>query len=235
MKWKTENIDVSNKDLEKGLILPKYPSRELTELTGIIIGDGYLYNRFNKYRLGIVGNPKIDDEYFTRIRKLIKNVFGVSSNQKIGGRGLRIVINSKGMFGFFTLILALPHGEGKGATVKIPKIFVKDKILSSSVLRGIFDTDGTIFTSDKKGAIDYPCIELTTTSIKLAKQVKGILAIKGFRVANIRESKSKHSKLIVYKVSLYGKKNVSLWHDKIGFSNPNKYNKLMKINGGRGI
>ena len=222
-------IELSNHDIKRNLILPKLPSKELAEFVGIIIGDGYLYHKQNKYVMGIVGNPKTDLAYFTHIQHLILTLFNIATKIKVGGRGLRIVFNSKGVFYLLNKVMGIHYGRGKGKNVRIPALILKNDILDKSALRGIFDTDGTIFTSYKKGCPDYPCIELTTTSINLAKEVKMALAKNGFRVAGIRHYKYKHSDLLSYKVSLYGKNNMLLWFRKIGFSNPLKQDRLIKI------
>ena len=81
------------------------------------------------------------------------------------------------------------------------------------------DTDGTVFVSKKPRIEEYPTIEITTTSKVLANQLREILLKKGFRVANIRESLSKLSKRVAYRVPLYGKENIRKWVNEIGFSN----------------
>ena len=42
------------------------------ELIGIIIGDGNIYRKNNKYRIGFVGNITKDKLYFEHIKTLIK-------------------------------------------------------------------------------------------------------------------------------------------------------------------
>jgi intein/homing endonuclease len=228
MKFDVSHIPLSSIDIKKKIILPKSLSKELAELIGIIIGDGYLHNNKHKYVIGIVGNPKIDREYFNYIQNLILVNFNLQTNIKHIGRGLRLTFNSKCIFCFF-VHLGMQFGLGKGQRVTIPENIIRNKIFWNSVLRGIFDTDGTIFTSAKKGSPKYPCIELTTTSKLLALQVYLLLVKLGFKVASIREYKYKHSKLISYKVSLYGLKNTKLWSKIIGFSNQNKYKKMIEI------
>lgn len=236
MEFDLSKIKVSNPDIKRGLVLPKNPSKELAEFIGIVIGDGYLYNNKRKYTIGIVGNPKTDLEYFLKIQKLVSELFNIKTKIKTVGRGLRLIFGSKGVFYFLTIIIGLDYGAGKCKKTKIPSIIFENDKLTNSVIRGIFDTDGTIFTSYKKGAPNYPCIELTTTSLGLAKQVRSLLIKKGFRVASIRGYKYTNGKLLSYKVSLYGKKNMELWSKKINFSNPLKYNKLLRIiNGDAGI
>lgn len=94
-------------------------------------------------------------------------------------------------------------------------------------IRGIMDTDGTIFVSKKPGIERYPTIEITTTSKVLANQLRIILLRQGFRVGNIRESTSKLSTRVAYRVPLYGKENIRKWLNEIGFSNEYKLNRAI--------
>jgi hypothetical protein len=163
MKFDVSKIAYSMYDLKRGIVIPNSASHELAEFIGIIIGDGYIYHNFNKYRIGIVGNPKEDYLYFVKIKQLIKNLFSLEANIVKRGRGLRIIFGSRAIFEFLTQVIGLPYGRGKGKKVVIPSVFDCD-YLRCRTIRGIFDTDGSIFTSHKEGAPDYPCIELTTTS-----------------------------------------------------------------------
>ena len=103
--------------------------------------------------------------------------------------------------------------------MKIPEIILKDWNLAKHTIRGIMDTDGTVFVSKKLWVEKYPTMEITTTSPTLAKQLRKILLQQGFKVGNIRASLSKLSVRIAYQVPLYGKENIRKWLDKIGFSN----------------
>ncbi|MBN2142385.1 hypothetical protein JW711_03565 [Candidatus Woesearchaeota archaeon] len=206
-------------------------SPELAEFVGIVMGDGYIYLNKGKYLLGIVGHPKKDRAHFKHINDLIMSLFQHKPTIVTRARGLRLTLYSKQACTLLTKEIGLVHGKGKGENVTIPQVFLKDDSLLNSLIRGLFDTDGSIFTSNKKGAPDYPTIELTTTSIRLAEQVRDILIKKGFRVANVRRYKSKRSVLDTHKVSLYGHKNMMLWREIIGFSNSYKQERLRRISG----
>lgn len=229
MELLVSRIERSPQDRVRNVTLPQRLSTKLAEFVGIMIGDGYLYQNFNKYRIGIVGNPKTDYDYFVHIGGLIKHLFNIDTKIVKRGRGLRIIFGSKAVFYFLTKVIGLDHGQGKGQRVTIPHHFLEHKEYQAPLLRGIFDTDGSIFVSDKKGAPDYPCIELTTTSTVLAHQVKEILVDMNFRVAKIRRREGKAHMLPSEKVSLYGRKNAELWFENVGFSNPLKQERLKRI------
>jgi len=140
------------------------------------------------------------------------------------------VVNSKPIFLELSQKYGLPVGEGKCGKVVIPLIIFDDWNFARHTVRGIVDTDGSIFTANKRGSPQYPSIEITTCSIKLARQLKLILENNGFHVANVWcDPPGKLSTLPCYKVPLNGYKNVEKWMSEIGFSNPSKKKKANSI------
>jgi len=203
-------------------------TEDLAEIIGILIGDGYIYRKNRKYQIGFVGSPKTDIELFDRLKELIFKEWKKEVNAKVRERGLRMVFNSKEICSFLIDDLKIPHGEGKCEKVKIPEEIFNNWDLAKYTIRGIMDTDGTVFVSKKPGIEEYPTMEITTTSIVLANQLREILLQQGFRVANIRKSLSKLSKRPAYRVPLHGKNNVRKWLDEIGFSNKYKRDRALE-------
>ena len=202
----------------------------IAELIRALIGDGYLYRgnkNCKKYQIGFVGSPKTDNDYFKKLQYLILSEWNKKVNIKVRERGLRMVFNSKEISNFLVNELKIPYGYNKCEKVEIPqKIFKKWK-LAKNAIKGIFDTDGSVFVSKKPGIKKYPCIELTTTSKKLAEQVKELLVSRDFRIAKIREYQRNINSRTAYKVSLNGQENLIKWLKEIGFSNPYKYNRAV--------
>lgn len=197
-------------------------TKELAEIIGIYLGDGYIYRKNRKYQIGFVGNPITDKELFENLQKLILKEWSLKTKMKVRERGLRLVFNSKEICNLFIEDLGLPHGKGKCEKVFVPEIIAKDWNLAKYTLRGIMDSDGTVFVSKKPRVEKYPSMEITTTSLILAEQLRKILLQKNFRVANIRKSLSKTNKIPAYRVPLHGKKNIARWLHEIGFSNKYK-------------
>lgn len=103
--------------------------------------------------------------------------------------------------------------------MQIHENVVRNWYLLKYVLRGIFDTDGSLYftKNDWKKYRRYPIIELSMHNDVLLKQVKGILDAVGF-----------NTKIVHYKdsVKLHGKKNLLRWFKLIGSSHPDKHSKL---------
>ncbi len=197
------------------------------ELIGALIGDGNIYLNHNKYRIGFVGNQITDKLYFKHLRKLIDSVWKKKVKIKIRSNGIRINLDSKEICNFLVDELKIPYGRGKCEKVEIPVQIINNWNLLKNTLRGIADTDGSVFVSKKPGINKYPSIEITTTSKKLAEQIREVLINKRFRVAKIWGYKSKLSKRVAYKVPLNGKSNLKNWVNEIGFSNPYKLNRAI--------
>jgi len=197
------------------------------ELIGAIIGDGNIHKKSPKYYVGVTGNIQTDKEYFGYLSGLIKKSWNKTPQIRNRWNAIRLRFYSKKIVERITGIFGLPFNSGKCYKVKIPGIIASDWGLVRHTIRGIADTDGSVFTANKPGSPNYPSIEITTTSRFLACQLRNILNKQGFRVAKIWGYKSKLSKFTAYKVPLNGRKNLEKWIKEIGFSNPYKLNKAL--------
>lgn len=93
--------------------------------------------------------------------------------------------------------------------------------LSKWTVRGIMDTDGTLFFSKKTyNEPIYPTIELRTCNRKLANQIEALLSKQAFR-ARLRGNENEG-----FHVALYGREMLKKWVDEIGFSNSKHANKV---------
>jgi len=201
-------------------------TENLAELIGIIIGDGNIhYNKkTRKYYVEITGNPKKEEKYFKYISSIYKELIGKPGKIRISGRGLRIRVYSKKLVEFLIFKLKIHYNRGKSHRVEIPKEILKEKRLFYSCLKGIFDTDGSYFLANKGYRKDYPCIEISTCSIKLANQIREELS-KKFRIKFRIETKKTYSLGKKYILSLNGEEETKKWFNLIGSSNNNKLKK----------
>ena len=203
-------------------------SEELCELIGIIIGDGCLSNASKRYTIEITGSPKEQEYLENHVRHLLNKFSGKQPKVLLRERALRLRIESKIFFTSLIIEIGLIHGRNKAKRIFIPDVILKDGWNHTKyVLRGIVDTDGSVFTSDKPGSPDYPSIEITTISKKLASQLFRILKMRGFRVT-VRNYKPKHGER-TFKVGLNGYKMIEKWNKEIGFSNSKNISKCETI------
>ena len=200
-------------------------NKELSELIGVLIGDGNIYYnpKIRKYYFEITGDPELEKDYFEYVSNLVYSLIGKKPSIRKSGRGLRLRLYSKEFIEFLINVLDFPYGKNKGKTVKIPeKITSRKWEITKYCLRGITDTDGSLFVSRKGNVLNYPCIEISTISKPLAIQISEMISPKyrvGFREFQMPTGNTMH------KLSLNGNKIVSRWIKDVGFSNKRKLNK----------
>ena len=232
------DIELSKKDISKGLKLPSFLSLDLAYLCGIFVGDGSIYNQKekNQYTIKCVGNPKDEKLLYSQIiNPCIKRVFGIQPEVKYrdSNTTFGFEITSKSLFRFFTEAIGLISGK-KGQNLCIPNIIKRDKHLVVSFLCGLFDTDGCITFKKRYTQVPYyPVITLTSVSKRLIKDVSSFLKNEGFKPVEIydyhvKDSRVKEGFTIINRIELNGKDNLKKWLDIIGFKSPKHLKKIKK-------
>jgi len=163
---------------------------KIAELCGAITGDGWIQS--NESGFFLAGDPKEDKEYYDchiapLVRKILCNtkpkpfpywsVYGISIYNK---RSIKKLLE-----------WGLPKGK-KVNSAEVPKwIMNSHKLIIYSFIRGLFDTDGTIFCQKDytKYANEFNAkyhtkirLRFSTVSLKLANQIHSLLKRLRFRV-----------------------------------------------------
>ena len=186
--------------------IPNKITSELAEETGWHIGDGSMNIYKNKGFYQLRGHIEDDKQhYIKRIAPVFRRLYGLKLN-------LREMPSTR-VFGFqiwsnklvkFKQKLGLPLG--KKFDIFIPKIFLKEKELKLSVLRGIFDTDGGINLEKKNNKL-YPRIYISTICPTLACQLFSIFNEIGLRATKYSEVYNKHfNRQRNYRITIRGEK-----------------------------
>ncbi|MFH1770785.1 MAG: LAGLIDADG family homing endonuclease [archaeon] len=214
------------KQYSKRIILNK----EICEMIGFFIGDGYLGNygkRKNQFLIGFVGNKTLDKEYFTNhLLSIIKTNFPFT-NPAIRYRNdentIMLRIYSKELFQFFTSLGFKPGVKSR--KVIIPKQICKNKEFLNHTIRGIFDADGCVFLDKrKKYKNPYPRITLQSASIPLINQIEKHLS-KDFKLYVNKRNRNGYRNYI----EIYGHKQLEKFLKKIGFSNERHKERTMPL------
>ncbi len=203
----------------------------LFELIGIILGDGSIWNypSHRVYGLEITGNASEDKEYFQKISDFIERFVGKkpairTKNERLG-KSLKLVVYSKKFVHYIIHELGITN-INKTFTETIRSEYL-DWRYSQHILRGLFETDGSLYFSKSGGIIGYPRIEIKTSSFALADQVNSVLERNGFS-PHMRNSKSDRT-IAIY---LSGARFLEKWHQEIGFGsikNISKYQFWKKL------
>lgn len=187
---------------------------KLSEFIGIMLGDGYFVNT----RLKITLNSKEDLDYSAYVCNLIVEIFGVKPILKF-----RKNENALDIFVFKRKVLKFLDKCGLKKSPKwkraiIPKIFMKYDL---SVLRGYFDTDGSVVITNNNGTL-YPRLEMKISPSPMQKQFIKILKKYNFRFGAYDIGKGKK------RIQINGKVELQKWFDLVGSSN-RKHRKKARI------
>ena len=196
------------------------------ELVGIILGDGCVYHYPEKgiYGLEISGNAEEDQEYFLKISSFIENLIGkkpvISMRNHKLGKSLKLVVYSKKFAEYLINDLGITFRN------KTFEAAISDKFLdwkhSKHVIRGLFETDGSLYFSKIKGISSYPRVEIKTSSKQIANQVTNVLKQRNFN-PHIRTNN--HDRTIGIYVS--GPAMLEKWVNEIGFGSNKNLSKYL--------
>jgi len=218
IKLKVDNIVLSKLDKKKNIRLPDKITPKLAEEIGMHIGDGFLSNKRNEFRLK--GNKYDEKDYYNNfVGKLYKDLFNIDVKIKEYESTYGFELCSKSICEFKRQIIKLP--SGKKDNITIPQILkINNTEVLSSLLRGLFDTDGSIHFQSKYGHKNYyPLISIGQKSEKLIKEIKTLLEMLGF-------NPSIHFGKDCARISLYGYDSLEKFIERIGFNNPKHLKKI---------
>lgn len=197
-------------------------SFKLAEIIGIIIGDGSIYILPKKgiYKLDICSNFKNEKQYtFEYVKPLIENVFKIKINSRVSGNALHLYKNSKNLI--YTLnFYGIPSGNKMNNNIKIPPWIISNKKYLRACIRGIIDTDGTVYPKNKTNL--YPNIWVSSGILTIRESI-----FKAFKILEINISEWNPKRR---DISIRRRYDVKKYFKEVGFSNPKnllRFNKFM--------
>lgn len=197
---------------------PKF-SAELAELTGILMGDGGI----SKYQVVVTLHNKDDKAYSRFVIKMIKKLFGVAPRvyEDRANSVNDLVVSRKAMVNFCVSGLGLKLGNKIKQKIDIPQWIIKRKNFQIACVRGLIDTDGSVFTHAYKvhGKLyQYKKLSFTSRSQPLLISVQKIL-----RNLNMNPRLSPDTD-----VRLESIKDVATYFKKVGSHNPKHLKRYSK-------
>jgi len=129
-------------NVPKTIKWPKF-SKELAEFTGIMLGDGGI----SKYQVAITLCSKDEGIYADFVRRLIEKLFQVPVNTLLRKENstINLIISRVNLVKFCTEKLGLKQGNKVIQQVDIPRWIKNNKIYLIACVRGLIDTDGSVF------------------------------------------------------------------------------------------
>ena len=210
-------------------------NKEIAEVVGALLGDGCISRYWSRsesiwrYEIAVTGSHSDFNYYKNFIQPMFQKHFNLRGRLFIRkDNSTRYHIRSKRVFDFFES-LGIPVGK-KGALLAIPSQIVSNKALAIACIRGIWNTDGSIYRrytkiypSQKRFYGNYLVMELKMIAGPLVLQVKEILDSIGVETARI----SKRSNYFVLKIGK--QKAIASYFKKVNFSNKHHFDRLNRF------
>jgi len=151
------------------MIIPPLDSPDLAYESGVHLGDGNLWGS----RYVISGNRQNETRYYEEIlAPLISRLYSLNPTVAFENNSVYLRVYSKDLVLFKHNELGFPIGRKIG--LRIPDFATSDCQLTSQVVSGLYDTDGTVrVRHDESG--DYPRISLAQRYPRLVQQTKAFL------------------------------------------------------------
>jgi deoxycytidylate deaminase/intein/homing endonuclease len=201
-------------DARGGLRLPAITSPEFCQIIGYFIGDGSLSRNYVAFH---DENKETLDFY----NNMCKKTFGISEHTSIknSAKGSHhvLIICSHRLWALFKKL-----GFGTRKNKRIPPLFHKvDEPSLSSLLRGLFDAEGTV---------GERAIHLTSGSKSLLETVKYLLLRFGIMssIYTIKRGRNGFAKGKYYSLEICGL-DLDTFREKVNFNHPIKRTKLTSI------
>lgn len=163
----------------KTLLEIPFPNKDeaLAEVVGIFFGDGHL----SYYQASVTLNNEDDIDYLEFVGNLLEKKLKVHTGRKIHrhAKATDIVISSRMTVKHLSK-LGIPLGNKVRAGLTIPSWILSKKKFLSAFLRGVFDTDGSMYQEKKvvgQKTYYYPCISISSASCEFLKEIKDALSV----------------------------------------------------------
>ena len=194
-------------------------NEDVAELVGIILGDGNIYVDKSKghYQLRITGDLIKDKEYHEYISHLFFKIFNKKIKTKIYPDRRVLYFYSKEIINTL-LYFGLVSGSKLGDNVCVPEWIFSKKEYVISCLRGLMDTDGTVFP--KSTNKNFLQIEISSAIPNLRISISKMFLSLGIKVSNWSKGGNTPN------CGIYAKEEIFKYCKFVNFNNPCKRRKF---------
>jgi len=218
---------------------PPY-SKELAELLGILMGDGCIFKSYNKRRkrnehfILVTGHSRELSYYQTTVRPLFMKIFGIRGYiyKRHGQNTIVFVTRSMRIYEFLKLA-GMPEGtKNKSEAFVIPAWVSANINFVKACVRGLTDTDGTVFKSHGR----WINIQYKFASKSLVQSLRDELMRMGYhptKIETLKKFNQENGKTnICWQFYLSRRNEIRNFAREIGFSNTllkNKYEEAINL------
>ena len=193
-----------------------HPSARSAELVGILLGDGSI-NKYPSPRYSTFYRVKIschsaETKYISFVASLVKEVLGTKPriHARKNEQTTEVVLFRKEVVESLLALGLKKSPKWERAAIPLPFL---DPLLDIAVLRGYFDTDGSVVIADNNGT-PYPRLEMKICPSPMQSQFLGILDRLGLSYGCYHLQKEE------IRVQLNGKEALRRWFRMVGSHNP---------------
>lgn len=221
--WKeTKDINLNDNVIisRKGNVWGNNPyniSELEAELFGVITGDGCI--RKNAVSITF-GNTNDDLLYLNSIIENILKPLDIKYSNRQYNKNRKYITNRLALLKSYVSILNKYNIKGRSWEKKVPLCIRQgSKKIVGSFIRGIFDTDGTVYARGN-------AIEFTTCSTDLSKEIQLLLLNFGINSSRIFKTNDKRG---AWTVRIIGRESKEIFSKEIGFRHPKKALRLKNL------
>jgi len=161
--------------------MPTTTNINALEALGALIGDGWIGRYGRRKQVAVCGNLKKELQYGKHLSRIFAKTFGIKPYlvERKEVNTFYLIMQNSVLFDYFNREFDFPIGKKERFnTKKFPNIWR----LQIPVIRGLFDTDGSIYF-DKSIAYrnPYPIIEIASKNKELKNWIMTALEKNGFR------------------------------------------------------
>lgn len=184
-------------NIRRDITIPKVYSPELAELIGILLGDGHITPTQITVTLGK------KDEYADYVADLIYKIFKAKPKNTVLKSGHRLIYIGSTAIVRWLMSMGLAQNKIKNQ-VDVPRWIFQKKNFRRRALRGLFDTDGSVYKLKFGNQISF-----TNYSKPLIRSVREMLIGLKFHPSKIKSKK----------LYLTRKDDLRRFYKEIGFKN----------------
>jgi len=193
------------------------------EACGIFAGDGSLYATQRSYVLEVRSN-KDDLPYYSNFvkpifEKILSRKLKIIKRSYRGGYVIGIRACGKDTERVFHTFLEFPVGK-KSNIARMPKLIFNNHEYWTAYVRGVFDTDGSIYLRKTCKKYWNPVLDISSNSMQHILQLREILHQLGFKFWIEKGNR---------KIRIAGKKNVERFFKEVRPHNNVKLEKFARI------
>lgn len=183
----------------------------LAEFIGVLFGDGHV----GKYQTSITLDSKNDREYAEYMKNIIEKQFGVVAKLSFrkNARALDLTVSSIA-FSKQMVRFGMVEGTKLREGLHIPEWITSSRIYTQAFLRGLFDTDGCVYSELKKiNGKEYRYIGMAFASASPLFLGEIALALQGLGLSPTYTSRQKS-------VYIRRQSNVDVYFSTVSSHNP---------------